>query len=117
MRRTTWRIASPVLFYLLNAPQEITAGSVGGTTMLSEDLALDISFGGDADQAANVVFQYTRAGDVTPVDGVVHGFPESFALVGPRVVEGLEEEFELGMLSQAARQRRVRYCERCSCPE
>ena len=62
-----------------------------------------------------------RGATVISVDGVVHGFPESFALVGPRVVEGLEEEFELGILSQpgsqAARQRRVRYCERCSCPE
>ena len=76
MRRTPGRIASPFMFYLLNVAQEVTAGSVGGTTMLSEDLALDISFAGDADQAANVVFQYTRAGDVTPVDGVVHVIPE-----------------------------------------
>ena len=45
-----------------------------------------------------------RGATVISVDGVVHGFPESFALVGPRVVEGLEEEFELGMLSQPASQ-------------
>ena len=68
--------AAPFMFYLLNAAQEITAESVGSTTMLSEDLALDISFAGDADQAANVVFQYTRAGEVTPVDGLVHVTPE-----------------------------------------
>ena len=76
MRRTPGRIASPFMFYFLNAAQEVTAGSVGATTMLTEDLVLDITFGGDADQAANVVFQYTRAGEVTPVDGIVHVIPE-----------------------------------------
>jgi len=44
--------------------------------MLLADLALGISFAGDADQAANAVFQYTRADDVTPVDGIVHVIPE-----------------------------------------
>jgi len=51
--------AAPFMFYLLNAAQEVTAGSVGATTMRAEDPALDISFAGDADQAANVVFHYT----------------------------------------------------------
>jgi len=73
--------AAPFMFYLLNAPQEVTAGSVGTTTMLSEDLVLDISFAGDADQAANVVFQYTRAGEVTPVDGIVHVIPEPTTMI------------------------------------
>jgi len=68
--------AAPFMFYLLNAPQEVTAGSVGATTMLTEDLLLDIAFGGDEDEANRVVFQYTRAGEVTPVDGVVHVIPE-----------------------------------------
>ena len=45
-----------------------------------------------------------RGATVISVDGVVHGFPESFALVGPRVVGGLEEQFELGILSQPASQ-------------
>ena len=81
MRRTPWRIASPVLFYLLNAPHEVTAGSAGSTTILSEDLALDITFGGTFDKANNVVFQYTRAGDVTPVDGVVNVIPEPASLI------------------------------------
>ena len=73
--------AAPFMFYLLNAAQEVTAGSVGTTTMLSADLALDISFAGDSDQAANVVFQYTRAGDVTPVDGIVHVVPEPAPMI------------------------------------
>jgi len=33
--------AAPFIFYLLNAPQEVTAGSAGATTMLLADLALD----------------------------------------------------------------------------
>ena len=69
------------MFYLLNAAQEVTAGSVGAATTLTSDLALDISFGGDADQAANVVFEYTRAGDVTPVAGVVNVIPEPASLI------------------------------------
>jgi len=73
--------AAPFMFYLLNAAQEVTAGSVGATTALASDLALDISFAGDADQAANVVFQYTRAGDVTPVDGIVHVIPEPATMI------------------------------------
>ena len=81
MRRIPWRIASPFMFYLLNAAQEVTAGSVGATTMLTEDPALYISFAGDADQAANVVFEYTRAGDVTSVGGVVHVIPEPAAMI------------------------------------
>ena len=44
--------------------------------MLAEDLLLDITFAGDRAQADNVVFQYTRAGEVTPVDGIVHVIPE-----------------------------------------
>ena len=61
-------------FFLLSicSPHEV----VGSTTALSDDLVLDSSFAGDADQAANVVFQYTRAGEVTPVDGIVHIVPE-----------------------------------------
>ena len=55
-------------------------GSVGTTTMLSEDLPLDIRFAGDPVQVANVVFKYTRAGEVTPVDGVVHVIPEPTTL-------------------------------------
>jgi len=81
MRRTLWRIASPVLFYLLNVSQEVTAGTVEAATTLTEDLGLELTFAGDADQAANVVFQYTRAGDVTPVDGVVHVIPEPATMI------------------------------------
>jgi len=73
--------AAPFMFYFLNAAQEVTAGSVGATTALAADLALDISCAGDAAQAANVVFQYTRAGDVTPVDGVVHVIPEPASMI------------------------------------
>ena len=69
-------MAAPFLFYLLNAPQEVTAGSVGSTTALSDDLVLDITFAGDRAQADNVVFQYTRAGEVSPVDGLIHIIPE-----------------------------------------
>ena len=56
-------------------------GSVGTTTMLSEDLPLDIRFAGDPVQVANVVFKYTRAGEVTPVDGVVHVIPEPTTMI------------------------------------
>ena len=74
-------VAAPFLFYLLNAPQEVTAGSVGSTTMLTDDLVLDITFAGDQAQAANLVFQYTRAGEVSPVDGIVHIVPEPATLI------------------------------------
>ena len=69
-------LATPFLFYLLNAEQEITAGSVGTTTLLSGDLVLDSSFAGDEAQANNVVFEYTVAGSVSPVSGTVHVIPE-----------------------------------------
>ena len=50
--------------------------------MLTEDLPLDIRFEGTFDEASNnVVFQYTRAGEVTPVDGVVHVIPEPATLI------------------------------------
>ena len=48
----------------------------GAATLLTEDLLLDITFGGDRAQAQNVVFQYTRAGQVSPVDGLIHIVPE-----------------------------------------
>lgn len=44
-----------------------------------------------------------RGAPVISGHGVVHGFPESFDLVDPRVVDGLEQQFELGILSQPAR--------------
>ena len=73
--------AAPFLFYLLNAPQEVTAGSVETTTALAADRALNISFAGDTDQATNVMFQYMRAGKVTPADGIVHIIPEPTTLL------------------------------------
>ena len=37
---------------------------------------------------------------VVSSDGVVHGFPQSFDLIDPRVIHGLEQEYDLGMLSE-----------------
>jgi len=56
-------VAYPFQFYLLNAPQEVT---VGTATSLTSVLLLDITFAGNADEAANVVFEYTRFGEVPP---------------------------------------------------
>ena len=80
-----WRLpCGGSLFFLPTCffPGEVTVGRVGMTMMLTEDLVLwNITFAGDADQARNVVFQYTRAGEVTPVDGVVHVIPEPGSLI------------------------------------
>jgi len=73
--------ASPFLFYLLNAPQEVTAGTVGAATMLTADVSLDITFGGSVEEAQNVVFEYTRFGEVTPVAGIVHVVPEPATMI------------------------------------
>ena len=35
-------------------------------------------------------------------DGVVHGFPQPFDLIHPMMVDGLEEQFELGIVGQPA---------------
>ena len=74
--------AAPFLFYLGPlSPHEVTAGSVGTTIMLSDDLVLDTGFAGDEDQANRVVFQYTVAGSVSPVDGIVHVIPEPATMI------------------------------------
>jgi len=74
-------LATPFLFYLLNAPHEVTAGTVGAATALTEELRLDITFDGSFDEANNVVFEYTRFGEVTPVHGTVHVIPEPASLM------------------------------------
>ena len=74
-------LATPFLFYLLNAPHEVTTGTVGATTMLTANLPLDITFAGSFETAQNVVFEYTRAGEVTPVTGVVHIVPEPATVI------------------------------------
>ena len=35
-------------------------------------------------------------------DGVVHGFPQPFDLIHPKMVDGLEEQFELWFVGQPA---------------
>ncbi len=35
-------------------------------------------------------------------DGVVHGFPQPFDLIHPKMVDGLEEQFELEIVGQPA---------------
>ena len=75
-------LCSPYIFCpWFDTPFEITRGIPGTTMMLSDDLVLDISFAGDRAQAANVVFQYTRAGEGTLVDGMVHIVPEPATMV------------------------------------
>jgi len=44
--------------------------------MLTGDLLRDIAFTGDLEDTQNVVFEYKRAGEVTPVMGVAHVIPE-----------------------------------------
>jgi len=73
--------AAPFLFYLLNAPQEVTAGTVGAAAMLTGNVMLDITFAGSVEEAQNVVFEYTRFGEVTPVAGIVHVVPEPATMI------------------------------------
>jgi len=74
-------LATPFMFYLLNVSHKVIAGSVGSTTALTEDLVLDITFAGDRPPADAVVFQYTSAGEVTPVNGIIHIIPEPTSIM------------------------------------
>jgi len=43
---------------------------------LTDRIVLEIAFEGTRGKTMNVVFEYTRAGGVTPVDGIVHVIPD-----------------------------------------
>jgi len=45
-------------------------------TALTEDLTLDITHSGSLEDAKNVLFEYTRFGKVTPMQGTLHTIPE-----------------------------------------
>ena len=70
----------PYIFPLFDTPFEVRSGiPLGG--MLTEDLVLGHSFAGDRAQAENVIFQYTPAGTVSPVAGIVHVVPEPATMI------------------------------------
>jgi len=68
--------AAPFQFFLLNMPNEVTAGSLSAGSLIEGELLLDIVWQG---QSRDAILEYTLLGEVAPMMGSVLYMPEPTA--------------------------------------